>query len=136
MTHFYFLFFKLIIKCTCFSLSKALGREHHRKPIVSTPTVYLNSCLCDVHSALLFTLADSLSPMSCCKNDTASPQPPAPEDLSIVCFTSGTTGTAQHLTPTLLFLAHGPLLLPVAITWIKMLPASRAETPQTFFLLI
>ena len=97
MTHFYFLFFKLIIKCTCFSLSKALGREHHRKPIVSTPTVYLNSCLCDVHSALLFTLADSLSPMSCCKNDTASPQPPAPEDLSIVCFTSGTTGTPQHL---------------------------------------
>uniref|UniRef100_A0A8C5AVE9 Arachidonate--CoA ligase n=1 Tax=Gadus morhua TaxID=8049 RepID=A0A8C5AVE9_GADMO len=27
------------------------------------------------------------------ENDTASPQPPAPEDLSIVCFTSGTTGT-------------------------------------------
>uniref|UniRef100_A0A8C5AWI8 Arachidonate--CoA ligase n=1 Tax=Gadus morhua TaxID=8049 RepID=A0A8C5AWI8_GADMO len=49
------------------------------------------------------------------ENDTASPQPPAPEDLSIVCFTSGTTGTAQHLTPTLLFLAHGPLLLPSVV---------------------
>uniref|UniRef100_A0A8C5CBN4 Arachidonate--CoA ligase n=1 Tax=Gadus morhua TaxID=8049 RepID=A0A8C5CBN4_GADMO len=100
------------------------GEDEHRdvllmcySPIVSTPTVYLNSCLCDVHSALLFTLADSLTPMSCCKNDTASPQPPAPEDLSIVCFTSGTTGTAQHLTPTLLFLAHGPLLLPVSVVY-------------------
>lgn len=83
-----------------FPLLQALGREHHIKANVSTTRqLDILICLCFVlhiltrHSVVTW----NHFPLRQGKKKTSlfgSPQPPAPEDLSIVCFTSGTTGTA------------------------------------------